>query len=113
MHSTLLLLSIPLVKLIPTSRMVMPISQLSPAFLPNLACVDQRLAALPGFPKFVVVALAHVISYLSDFDIAGPLSTAVFNKFTSSSHMLLAGNTLANLEIFRNETDLSTKGSLM
>ncbi|KAJ7285697.1 DNA mismatch repair protein MSH3 [Mycena rebaudengoi] len=67
---------------------------------------DQRLAALPGFPKFVVVALAHVISYLSDFDIAGPLSTAVFNKFTSSSHMLLAGNTLANLEIFRKRNRL-------
>ncbi|KAJ7109234.1 muts domain V-domain-containing protein [Mycena epipterygia] len=75
---------------------------------------DHLLAAITGFPKPVVVALACAIRYLSTFDIAATLmQTKFFTKFTTKSHMLLAGNTLANLEIFQNETDYTTKGSLM
>lgn len=77
-------------------------------------CSDHLLAAITGFPKPVVVALACAIRYLSTFDIAATLmQTNFFAKFTTKSHMLLAGNTLANLEIFQNETDYTTKGSLM
>ncbi|KAJ7470616.1 muts domain V-domain-containing protein [Mycena latifolia] len=72
------------------------------------------LATIADFPKPVVIALAHSIKYLSTFDIAATLSqTTFFTKFTTKSHMLLAGNTLANLEIFQNETDYNTRGSLM
>ncbi|KAJ7083832.1 DNA mismatch repair protein MSH3 [Mycena crocata] len=72
------------------------------------------LAAIADFPKSVVIGLACTIRYLSTFDLAATLSQAsFFTKFTTKSHMLLAGNTLANLEIFQNATDLATKGSLL
>jgi DNA mismatch repair protein MSH3 len=62
----------------------------------------------------VVVALAHSIQYLAKFDIADALlETKFFSKFTSQNHMLLAANTLTNLEIYRNETDFEVKGSLL
>ncbi|KAJ7098058.1 DNA mismatch repair protein MSH3 [Mycena belliarum] len=72
------------------------------------------IAAITDLPKSVVIALAHTIKYLKTFDIAATLAqTAFFTKFTTRSHMLLARNTLANLEIFQNETDYTTTGSLM
>ncbi|KAF8212388.1 muts domain V-domain-containing protein [Mycena galopus ATCC 62051] len=73
-----------------------------------------HLAAITDFPKPVVVALACTIRYLSAFDIAATLAQATFfTKFTRNSEMNLAANTLANLEIFQNETDYSTRGSLI
>lgn len=35
-----------------------------------------------------------------------------FESFSARSHMLLNGNTLTSLEIYRNQTDYTTKGSL-
>ncbi|KAI0340128.1 DNA mismatch repair protein MSH3 [Trametopsis cervina] len=71
-------------------------------------------AAVTNFPKQVVIALAHVVKYLSTFDVADALiETRFFTKFTERTHMLLNGNTLTNLEIYRNETDYTKKGSLM
>ncbi|KAF8061576.1 DNA mismatch repair protein MSH3 [Lyophyllum atratum] len=72
------------------------------------------MAEVADFPKRVVIALAHAIKYLSAFSIADALlETRFFSKFTTKAHMLLAGNTLTNLEIYRNETDQTTKGSLL
>ena len=72
------------------------------------------MASITDFPKRVVIALAHAIKYLSAFGIADAfLETKFFTKFTTTAHMLLAANTLINLEIYRNETDNTTKGSLM
>jgi DNA mismatch repair protein MSH3 len=91
------------------------------------------MAAVADFPKRVVVVLAHAIKHLSAFSIADAfLETKFFSKFTTRAHMLLNGNTLTNLsvplawlfessssfacltsEIYRNETDYTTKGSLM
>ncbi|KAJ6547415.1 muts domain V-domain-containing protein [Mycena capillaripes] len=72
------------------------------------------MAAIADLPKPVVVALACTIRYLSAFDIAATLSqTTFFTKFSTTSHMLLTANTLANLEIFQNETDYTTRGSLI
>ncbi|KAG6831187.1 hypothetical protein H0H92_012327 [Tricholoma furcatifolium] len=72
------------------------------------------MAEAANFPKRVVVALAHAIKHLSAFSIADAfLETKFFTKFTTKTHMLLAGNTLTNLEIYRNETDGSTAGSLL
>ncbi|KAK0199209.1 muts domain V-domain-containing protein [Desarmillaria ectypa] len=72
------------------------------------------LADISDFPKSVVVALAHSMKYLSKFGLADAfLETNFFTKFTTRAHMLLAANTLQNLEIYRNETDHTTRGSLM
>ncbi|KAF8959081.1 DNA mismatch repair protein MSH3 [Flammula alnicola] len=72
------------------------------------------MAIITDFPKRVIVALAHAIKYLSAFGIADAfLETNFFTKFTTRAHMLLAANTLINLEIYRNEDDNTTRGSLM
>lgn len=55
-------------------------------------------ADVTSFPQQVVIALAHVVKYLSAFDVADALlETQFFTKFTERSHMLLNGNTLTNL----------------
>lgn len=76
--------------------------------------VGQLIAQITDFPHGVVVALAHAVKYLSDFGIADALfETKFFTKFGSRVHMLLTANTLTNLEIYRNDTDYSVKGSLI
>jgi DNA mismatch repair protein MSH3 len=72
------------------------------------------MAEVADFPKRVVIALAHAIKHLSAFSIADAfLETKFFSKFTTRAHMLLAANTLTNLEIYRNETDYTIRGSLI
>lgn len=72
------------------------------------------MATVTDFPQRVVIVLAHTIKHLAAFGIADAfLDTKFFSKFTTRAHMLLAANTLTNLEIYRNETDHSTRGSLM
>ncbi|KAF7304661.1 DNA mismatch repair protein [Mycena kentingensis (nom. inval.)] len=72
------------------------------------------LAIIADLPASVVVALAYSIRHLSQFQIAAPLlEPRFFARFTSRTRMLLGADTLKNLEIFQNETDLSVKGSLL
>ncbi|KAJ8078692.1 Mismatch repair protein msh3 [Marasmius tenuissimus] len=73
------------------------------------------LATVSGFPRRVVVALAQIIKYLKNFDIADTLTEANhFDRFTAQTrNMVLGANTLHNLEIFRNETDGTIQGSLL
>lgn len=72
------------------------------------------MAEVTDFPKGVLIALAHAIKHLSAFGIADAfLETRFFSRFASRAHMLLAANTLTNLEIYRNETDYSVNGSLI
>lgn len=72
------------------------------------------MAAVTDFPHRVVIALAHSIKYLSAFNIADALfETQFFSRFSSKAHMLLAANTMTNLEIYRNETDGTVRGSLL
>ncbi|KAH8117506.1 muts domain V-domain-containing protein [Phellopilus nigrolimitatus] len=72
------------------------------------------LAAISDLPRKASIALAHSVNYLNSFGLADVLTqTQFFTKFTERQHMLLNANTLANLEIYRNQTDLTTKGSLM
>ncbi|KAF8162946.1 muts domain V-domain-containing protein [Crassisporium funariophilum] len=78
------------------------------------ASESKLMASVTDFPKRVVIALAHAIKYLSAFGIADAfLETNFFTKFATRAHMLLAANTLTNLEIYRNGDDNSAKGSLM
>lgn len=92
------------------------------------------MAAVTDFPRAVVVTLAQAIVYLRSFDIADALlQVKFFSKFTTRAHMLLNGNTLSNLsvytiflsfplvlntrtktrEVYENQTDYATKGSLL
>ncbi|CCM03684.1 uncharacterized protein FIBRA_05828 [Fibroporia radiculosa] len=84
------------------------------AFASDSYNTGKLMAAVTGFPKLVVAALAYTIKYLANFDIENCLvETNFFTKFAERTHMLLNGNTLTNLEIYRNETDYTTKGSLI
>src|SRR4051794_11035363 len=59
------------------------------------------------------ICLAAMIRFLADFDLQHVLQlTKYFAPFSSRSHMLLNGNTLANLEIYRNQTNYAERGSL-
>ncbi|KLO18801.1 hypothetical protein SCHPADRAFT_819209 [Schizopora paradoxa] len=72
------------------------------------------LADVSGLPQKVVIALAHVHNYLATFGLSEVLSqTDFFSKFTERQHMLLNANTLANLEIYCNQTDFTPRGSLI
>lgn len=80
----------------------------------KLPSTGRLMAEVTDLPNQVVIALAHAIQYLSKFGIADAfLETKFFTKFSTRAHMLLAANTLTNLEIYRNETDNTTHGSLM
>ena len=72
------------------------------------------MARVVDFPKRVTIALAHILKHLSTLGISEALlETEFFDQFASRVHMLLAANTLSNLEVFRNETDFTVKGSLL
>ncbi|KAG8920758.1 Mismatch repair protein msh3, partial [Tulasnella sp. 418] len=87
--------------------------QTSPGRQEDSAQPDDTMARVVGFPKKVIVALAHIIGYLKDFGIADTLLQAsFFSTFATRTHMLLPSTTLNNLEIYRNSTDFSEKGSL-
>ncbi|KAI6124838.1 muts domain V-domain-containing protein [Pisolithus croceorrhizus] len=76
--------------------------------------MEGLLDIIANFPQRVVVALAHAIEYLSAFSIADAfLGAKFFSKFANRTHMLLNSNTLTNLEIYQNQTDYTTTGSLM
>lgn len=75
----------------------------------------QLTAAIAYFPQEVVIALAHLVKYLSTFDVADALlETRFFSKFTERTHMLLNGNTLTHLSVRREIdqaiADASTQG---
>lgn len=58
-------------------------------------------------------ALACTIDYLTQFGLEHVLHlTKYFTHFSARTHMLLNGNTLANLEIYRNSTNFTEQGSL-
>jgi len=61
----------------------------------------------------VTICLSAMINHLSDYGLEHVFDlTKYFQSFSGRSHMLLNGNTLSSLEIYRNQTDYTTKGSL-
>ncbi|KAG0079540.1 Mismatch repair protein msh3 [Linnemannia elongata] len=82
----------------------------------GLAKKSQKEALLKtvlGLSKELIVALSAILSHLSAFGLASIFRLSkYFECFTSRSHMLLNGNTIANLELYRNQTDGTSKGSL-
>src|SRR5207248_7993267 len=63
--------------------------------------------------EHVTVCLSAMISHLTEYGLEHIFDlTKYFQSFSARSHMLLNGNTLTCLEIYRNQTDHSEKGSL-
>ncbi|CAO3626818.1 unnamed protein product [Cunninghamella blakesleeana] len=74
---------------------------------------SQLLSDILNLPDIVIKALAATIRYLKDFELDQAFEqTKHFSHFSSRGHMLLNGNTLVNLEIFKNSTTFTEEGSL-
>lgn len=66
-----------------------------------------------GLPEHVSICLSTMINHLSDYGLEHVFNLMkYFQPFSARSHMLLNGNTLTSLEIYQNQTDHSTRGSL-
>lgn len=64
-------------------------------------------------PEQVTICLSSMIKHLSEYGLEHVFDlTKYFQSFSARSHMLLNGNTLTSLEIYQNQTDYSSKGSL-
>ncbi|KAF9185929.1 Mismatch repair protein msh3 [Haplosporangium sp. Z 767] len=75
--------------------------------------MEALLKTVLGLSRNLIVALAAMITHLTDFGLAPVFRLSkYFECFTSRSHMLLNGNTISNLEIYRNQTDWTSRGSL-
>ncbi|KAI8085363.1 muts domain V-domain-containing protein [Thamnidium elegans] len=71
------------------------------------------LSTIVELPDIIIKSLACLIRYLQEFNLTSILKTTkFFTHFVSQSHMLLNGNTLVNLEIYRNNTNFKEEGSL-
>uniref|UniRef100_A0A0K3CG19 DNA mismatch repair protein MSH3 n=1 Tax=Rhodotorula toruloides TaxID=5286 RepID=A0A0K3CG19_RHOTO len=70
--------------------------------------------AILDLPKLVLIALASLLSHLKPFNLDNVFShTSSFTPFASRASMNLNGNTVANLELLRNNTDFKEHGSLI
>jgi DNA mismatch repair protein MSH3 len=66
-----------------------------------------------SFPRLTLLSLAALINYTIDFGLQNVFTSKYFQHFSSRAHMLLNGSTISSLEIYRNQTDFSEKGSLL
>lgn len=61
----------------------------------------------------VTICLSSMIKHMSEYGLEHIFDlTKYFQPFSARSYMLLNGNTLTNLEIYQNQTDHTSKGSL-
>ena len=68
---------------------------------------------ITALPENVSICLSAMITHLSDYSLEHVFKlTKNFQPFSARSYMLLNGNTLTSLEIYLNQTDHTTKGSL-
>ncbi|KAL8404256.1 hypothetical protein RB594_009207 [Gaeumannomyces avenae] len=66
-----------------------------------------------GLPEPVTLCLSAMITHLTEFGLEHIFDlTKYFQSFSTRSHMLINGTTLESLEVYRNQTDHSEKGSL-
>ncbi|KAK7421930.1 Mismatch repair protein msh3 [Neonectria punicea] len=64
-------------------------------------------------PELVTICLSAMIHHLQEYGLEHIFDlTKYFESFSTRSHMLLNGTTLESLEVYRNSTDHSEKGSL-
>ncbi|WEW60046.1 Mismatch repair protein msh3 [Emydomyces testavorans] len=66
-----------------------------------------------NLPEDITICLSAMIKHLTEYKLENVFDlTKYFQSFSARSHMLLNGNTLTNLEIYQNQTDHTSKGSL-
>jgi DNA mismatch repair protein MSH3 len=63
-------------------------------------------------PDNVTLCLDGMIDHLREFSLESVFKLTDFHSFSSRTHMLLNGNTLSSLEVYENQTDFTSKGSL-
>lgn len=64
-------------------------------------------------PEAVTICLSAMINHLKDYGLEHIFDlTKYFQSFSTRSQMLITGTTLESLEVYRNSTDHSEKGSL-
>ncbi|KAF5027666.1 hypothetical protein F66182_227 [Fusarium sp. NRRL 66182] len=78
---------------------------------------DEAAAALLDkvlkLPEPVTICLSAMINHLQEYGLEHIFDlTKYFQSFSTRSHMLINGTTLESLEVYRNSTDHSEKGSL-
>jgi len=71
------------------------------------------LEKILSFPRLTLLCLSTLLNYIIDFGLQNIFNSKYFTPFSSRASMLLNGSTLASLEIYRNQTDFSEKGSLL
>ncbi|EGO51412.1 hypothetical protein NEUTE1DRAFT_88806 [Neurospora tetrasperma FGSC 2508] len=79
---------------------------------------DERSAALLNkvlkLPEAVMICLSAMITHLTEYGLQHIFDlTKYFQSFSTRQHMLINGTTLESLEVYRNATDHSEKGSLL
>lgn len=79
---------------------------------------DERSAALLDkvlkLPEAVMICLSAMITHLTEYGLQHIFDlTKYFQSFSTRQHMLINGTTLESLEVYRNATDHSEKGSLL
>ncbi|KAL1879919.1 hypothetical protein VTK73DRAFT_6615 [Phialemonium thermophilum] len=79
---------------------------------------DERSAALLDkvlkLPEQVTICLSAMITHLTEYGLEHIFDlTKYFQSFSTRQHMLITGTTLESLEVYRNATDHSEKGSLL
>jgi DNA mismatch repair protein MSH3 len=79
---------------------------------------DERSSALLDkvlkLPEPVTACLSAMIKHLTEYGLEHIFDlTKYFQSFSTRQHMLLNGTTLESLEVYRNSTDNSEKGSLL
>lgn len=77
------------------------------------AQASSLLQKVLNLPEQVTICLSSMIEHMKEYGLEYVFElTKYFQHFSSRSHMLLNGNTLMSLEIYQNQTDHTTKGSL-
>lgn len=79
---------------------------------------DERSASLLDkvlkLPELVTTCLSAMITHLTEYGLEHIFNlTKYFQSFSTRQHMLITGTTLESLEVYRNSTDHSEKGSLL
>ncbi|KAK3335387.1 muts domain V-domain-containing protein [Cercophora scortea] len=65
-------------------------------------------------PELVTICLSAMINHLTEYGLEHVFDlTKYFQSFSTRQHMLINGTTLESLEVYRNSTDHSEKGSLL
>lgn len=79
---------------------------------------DERASSLLEkvlkLPEAVTVCLSAMITHLKEYGLEHIFDlTKYFTSFSTRTHMLVNGTTLESLEVYRNQTDHTEKGSLL